>query len=59
MKQLEELQASHDVVELRLIAPILRKIAAHPNLMNISRESARHLLENMNEPAGSPTPGQQ
>ncbi len=58
LKQLEELQASHDVVELRLIAPILRKIAADPNLMNISRESARHLLENMNEPVGSPTPGQ-
>jgi hypothetical protein len=59
LKELEELQASHDAVELRLIAPMLRKIAADPNLMNIARQSAKHLLENMNEPAGSATPGQQ
>jgi hypothetical protein len=38
---------------------MLRKIAADPNLMNIARQSAKHLLENMNEPAGSATPGQQ
>lgn len=47
MKELEELQASHGVEELRIIAPILHKIADDPNLMNISRQSAKRLLEGM------------
>ena len=43
LKELEDLQASHGVEELQIIAPMLRKIADDPNLMNISRESARHI----------------
>jgi len=52
MKELEELQASHGVKELAIIAPTLRKIADDPNLMNISRESARRLLSTIT-PAGT------
>jgi hypothetical protein len=44
MKELEDLEASHSVEELAIIAPILQKIADDPNLMNISRESAQRLL---------------
>lgn len=50
LKELEDLQASHGVEELEIIAPILRKIAADPNLMNISRESAQRLLRTTNQP---------
>jgi hypothetical protein len=50
LKELEGLQASHGVEELHVIAPILRKIAADPNLMNISRDSARHILKVMSDP---------
>ncbi len=53
MKELEDLQASHNVEELAIIAPTLRKIAADPNLMNISRESARRLLKSFDPPAVS------
>jgi len=49
LKELEDLQASHGIEELEIIAPMLRKIASDPNMMNISRESARHLLETMNQ----------
>jgi len=49
LKELEDLQTSHGVEELEIIAPILRKIASDPNMMNISRESARRLLETMNQ----------
>jgi hypothetical protein len=55
LKQLEDLQASHGVEELQIIAPMLRKIWNDPNLMNISRESARRLLATINQPA---TPAQ-
>jgi hypothetical protein len=51
LKQLEDLQASHGVEELQIIAPILRKIWKDPNLMNISRESARRLLATLDQPA--------
>jgi hypothetical protein len=51
LKELEDLQASHGVEELDIIAPILRKIAADPNLMNISRESAHRLLRSIDQPA--------
>jgi hypothetical protein len=51
MKELEDLQASHGVEELGIIKPILRKIATDPNLMNISRESARKLLLSLDQPA--------
>jgi len=49
LKELEDLQASNGVRELEIIAPILRKIAADPNLMNISRESARRLLRSIDQ----------
>ena len=48
MEELEKLQAGHQVEELGIIAPILRKIADDPNLMNISRESAQRLLRTIN-----------
>jgi len=51
LKQLEDLQASHGVEELQIIAPMLRKIWNDPNLMNISRESARRLLVTIEPPA--------
>lgn len=53
MKELEDLQASHGVEELQIIAPMLHKIANDPNLMNISRESARRLLLTLDQPANS------
>lgn len=60
LKDLEGLQSSHEVEELHVIAPILHKIAADPNLMNIARQSARHILQKMTEPDTTPqTPGQQ
>ena len=49
MKELEDLQANHEVEELAILSPMLRKIAADPNLMNISRESARRLLASIGE----------
>ncbi len=51
LKELEDLQASHGAEELEIIAPILRKIAADPNLMNISRESAHKLLRSIGQSA--------
>jgi hypothetical protein len=45
LKELEELRADQQIAELHLIEPILRKIADDPNVMNIARESARHLLQ--------------
>jgi hypothetical protein len=50
LKELEDLQASHDVEALSILAPILHKIAGDPNLMNISRESARRLLRTIEQP---------
>jgi len=45
LRELEELQAGHQVEELFVIEPILRKIADDPNVMHISRLSAQHLLK--------------
>lgn len=60
LKELEGLQADHGVEELHVIAPILRKIAADPNMMNISRQCARDILKKMSEPDdGAQVPGQQ
>jgi hypothetical protein len=53
LRQLEDLEANHNVEELEIIAPMLHKIADDPNLMNISRQSAKHLLRAMREPAGA------
>ena len=47
LRELEELQAAHQVEELSAIEPILRKIADDPNLMHISRQSAQHLLKSL------------
>jgi hypothetical protein len=49
LKELEDMQASHTVEELRVIAPILHKIADDPNLMNISRQSAQRILRAMKQ----------
>jgi hypothetical protein len=54
LRQLEALQARHQVEELSLIEPILRKIADDPNLMHISRQSAQRLLKTMSA-SGSAT----
>ena len=48
LKELQDLQASHEVAELSIIAPILHKIADDPNMMNISRQAAKQLLQTMN-----------
>lgn len=48
LKELQDLQASHGAEEIGIIAPILRKIANDPNMMNISRQTAKHLLQTMN-----------
>ena len=46
------------IAELHLIAPILRKIADDPNVMNIARESARHLLQSKTVPPIQPHAGE-
>jgi hypothetical protein len=51
LRELEQLQASHQVEELSAIESILRKIADDPNLMHISRQSAQHLLKTIGAPA--------
>jgi len=53
LKDLEDLQAGHEVEALSILAPMLRKIAGDPNLMNISRESARRLLRAIEQPPAS------
>jgi len=50
MKELQDLQANHDVEELQIVAPILQKIEADPNIMNISRQGAQRLLRSIDEP---------
>ncbi len=49
LKEIEDLEAVHEVEELEIIAPILHKIEADSNLMNISRDSARRLLATVGE----------
>lgn len=53
LKELEDLQASHGVEELQIVAPMLRKIWQDPNLMNISRDSAHRLLLIIDQPASA------
>ena len=48
LKELQDLQASHGAEEIRVIAPMLHKIADDPNMMNISRQTAKHILQTMN-----------
>ena len=47
LRELEQLQDAHQLEELSILEPILRKIAADPNLMHISRQSAQHLLKTL------------
>jgi len=54
LRELEELEASHQVEELSIIEPILRKIVSDPNLMHISRQSAQRLLKGLGSPAVAP-----
>lgn len=55
MKELQDLEASHGVEELAIITPILRKIYHDPNIMNMDREIARHLLLDIDKPPAAPT----
>lgn len=59
LKELEDLQTSHGAEEIEIIAPILRKIAADPNLMNISRDTARKLLRNAAQSGAPQNPAPQ
>ena len=54
LRDLEELQARHQVEELNVIEPILRQIANDSNIMHISRQSAQHLLKTIG--GSSPAP---
>jgi hypothetical protein len=54
LRELEELQTGHQVEELGIIEPILRKIADDPNVMHISRLSAQHLLKTIGGPGAAP-----
>jgi hypothetical protein len=51
LKELEGMATDHTAEELAVIAPILRKIANDPNMMNISRQTARNLLQAAKQPA--------
>jgi hypothetical protein len=53
LRELEDLQARHQVEELNVIEPILRQIANDPNLMHISRQSAQHLLKTIGGPSAA------
>jgi hypothetical protein len=60
LKELQDLQASQQVEEIGIIAPILHKIANDPNMMNISRQAAKHLLEPRSSEGVTPqSPAQQ
>ena len=54
LHSLQELQASHFVAELQAIEPILRKIAADPNVMHVSRVAAKQLLNSISTTAPAP-----
>ncbi len=54
LRELEDLQAGHQIEELTAIEPILRKIADDPNLMHISRQSAQRLLKTISASTAEP-----
>jgi len=56
LKSLQDMQASHFVEELQAIEPILQKIAADPNIMNIARTTAKQLLNSAGAAAGHSQP---
>jgi len=51
LRSLQELQASHFVNELQAIEPILKKIAADPNVMHVSRVAAKQLISSISTTA--------
>lgn len=50
LEQLQDLYTGHHAEELSAVAPMLRKVATDPNMMNISQEIARRLLHSINQP---------
>jgi uncharacterized protein (UPF0147 family) len=52
LKSLQDMQNSHFVEELQAIEPILQKIAADPNMMNIARTTAKQLLNSAGASGG-------
>jgi hypothetical protein len=44
LKSLENLAVEHRALELQVIAPVLQQLADDPRVMNIARQSARHIL---------------
>jgi len=52
LRSLQEMQATHYAEELQAIEPILQKIASDPNIMHISRVTAKQLLNSLN-PGGT------
>ncbi len=56
IRELEQLQGEGQVEELEAIEPVLRKIADDPNLMHISRQSAKHLLKVIATGSSAPPP---
>jgi hypothetical protein len=54
LRELEQLQAGHQLEELSLLEPILRKMLDDPNLMHITRQSAERLLKAMGAPGPAP-----
>ena len=58
IRELEQLQQQGYIEELQAIEPILQKIADDPNLMRISRESAKHLLKSIGSPGATTTAAQ-
>jgi hypothetical protein len=56
LKELEDLEANHNVEELQIIAPMLQKILDDPSLMNISRRSAQRLLQSIGQPGPAAAP---
>ena len=60
LTELDELYTGHRAEELSVVAPILRKIANDPNMMNISQQTARRLLHSINQPVSTAqNPGSQ
>jgi len=59
IKELEQLQQQGYVEELQAIEPILRRIADDPNIMHITRESAKHLLKTISTSGNPVTASQQ
>jgi hypothetical protein len=51
LKELEYIRANHYAEELNVIAPILRKIADDPDMMDISRQTAQQLLRSLSGPS--------